>query len=260
MARSTFYYRLKEMKASDKYHDLKRIIKDIFERNKYRYGYRRITAELHNRGIKRNHKLVSRLMRECGIKCQIRMKKYRSYRGEIGRIADNILNRNFKSDEPLKKLVTDVTEFKVNGSKVYLSPIMDLYNSEIIAYDISLHPDFDQTMRMLDKAFKIIPDNSDAIIHSDQGWQYRKEKYQNRLEEKGIKQSMSRKGNCLDNSVMENFFGILKSEMFYGHKFNSTMQLIKEIDNYIYYYNNYRIKLKLKGLSPVKYRTQACLT
>ncbi len=259
MSRSTFYYRLSLFGCSDKYAELKNIIKGIFNKNYCLYGYRRITAELNKKGIFRNHKLVARLMKECGLKCKIKRGKYHSYKGEIGKIADNIINRDFSSDEPLKKLVTDVTELKVNDDKVYLSPILDLFNSEIIAYDVSLHANFAQTMRMLDKAFKIIPDNSGTILHSDQGWQYQMKQYQERLKEKGITQSMSRKGNCLDNSVMENFFGILKKEMFYGRKFNSATQLINEINDYIYYYNNHRIKMKLKGLTPVEYRTQACL-
>ena len=247
------------MKKPDKYADLKEMIIQIFKENKGRYGYRRITMELHNRGYIVNHKLVRKLMKICGLKCEIRRRKYRSYKGEIGKIADNILNMNFKADKPLRKLVTDVTEFKVKEQKVYLSPILDLYNGEIISYNISLHPDFQQTMDMLDKAFAIIPDDSGAILHSDQGWQYQMKRYQHRLKEKGIVQSMSRKGNCLDNSVMENFFGLLKTEMYYKHEFKSVEHLVKEIEEYIDYYNNKRIKSKLKELSPVQYRIQSSL-
>lgn len=245
------------MNQPDKYQEIKTVIAQIFMENRGRYGYRRITAELHNRGYKTNHKLVQKLMKQCGLKCEVRRKKYRSYKGEVGKIAPNVLQRNFKSTKPLKKLVTDITEFSVGDEKVYLSPILDLYNGEIIAYDLSLHPTFSQTMRMLDAAFLVIPDKAGAILHSDQGWQYQMKQYQCRLKEKGIVQSMSRKGNCLDNSVMENFFGLLKSEMFYGHKFDSSNELMKAIDEYIYYYNNKRIRLKLKGLSPVQYRTQS---
>ena len=245
------------MKRPEKYEELKKIITKIFQENKGRYGYRRITAELRNQGYRTNHKLVLKLMKQCGLKCETRRKKYRSYKGEVGKVAPNLIQRDFKSTTPLKKLVTDVTEFAVGDEKVYLSPILDLYNGEIIAYDLSLHPTFSQTMRMLDAAFLVIPDQTGAILHSDQGWQYQMKKYQYRLKEKGIVQSMSRKGNCLDNSVMENFFGLIKKEMFYGHKFNSSHELIKKIEEYIYYYNNKRIKLKLKGLSPVQYRTQS---
>lgn len=245
------------MDQPNKYQETKTEIIQIFKENKGRYGYRRITAELHNRGDKINHKLVQKLMKQCGLKCEIRKKKYRSYKGEVGKTAPNVLARDFESTEPKKKLVTDVTEFAVGSEKVYLSPVLDLYNGEILAYDLSLRPTFSQTSRMLDAVFLVLSDCSDVILHSDQGWQYQMKKYQQRLKDKGIVQSMSRKGNCLDNSVIENFFGILKSEMFYKHKFSSASELMKAIDEYIYYYNNNRIKLKLKGLSPVQYRTQS---
>ena len=245
------------MKKTDKYLNEKEIIKEIFNENKKRYGYRRITMELRNRGIVLNHKTVQKLMKEYGLICLIRRKKYRSYKGEIGKIAPNVLERNFYAEKPNQKWVTDVTEFAVNDKKVYLSPILDLYNGEIVSYNISLHPTFHQTMDMLEKAFNKIPDNTNLILHSDQGWQYQMKRYQFMLKEKGIIQSMSRKGNCLDNSVMENFFGILKTEMFYGNRFNSAEQLIEEIEHYIDYYNNRRIKVKLKGLSPVQYRIQS---
>ena len=247
------------MKQPDKYSELKDVIKQIFSENKGRYGYRRITMELHNRGYRVNHKTVQKLMRQCGLKCEIRRRKYRSYKGEVGKVAPNIIARDFKADRPNQKWTTDVTEFAVNNQKVYLSPILDMYNGEIISYSISLHPTFRQTMDMLDKAFAKIPDNTGLILHSDQGWQYQMGRYQLRLKEKGIIQSMSRKGNCLDNSVMENFFGLLKTEMYYKHSFHSVEHLINEIEIYIDYYNNKRIKSKLKGLSPVQYRIQSSL-
>lgn len=259
MARSTFYYYLKRMKQPDKYTEEKDVIRQIFHENKGRYGYRRITAEMHNRGYKINHKTVQKLMKQCSLKCQIRRVRYKSYKGEVGKIAANVLKRDFRAEKPNQKWVTDVTEFAVGEQKVYLSPILDLFNGEIVSYDISIHPTFRQTMNMLDRAFEKIPDNINLILHSDQGWQYQMKKYQHRLKEKGIIQSMSRKGNCLDNSIMENFFGLLKTEMFYGHKFKDADHLITEIQNYIEYYNNDRIKLKLNGLSPVKYRTKSML-
>ena len=242
MPRSTFYYYLKRMNQPDKYAELKEVIKQIFTENKGRYGYRRITLELNNRGYHVNHKTVLKLMKHCGLKCEIRRRKYRSYKGEVGKIAPNIISRNFKADKPNQKWTTDVTEFAVRNQKVYLSPILDMFNGEIISYNISLHPTFDQTMDMLDKAFVKIPDNTGLILHSDQGWQYQMKRYQYRLKEKGIIQSMSRKGNCLDNSIMENFFGLLKTEMFYKHEFDSVEHLIDEIEKYIDYYNNKRIK------------------
>jgi len=196
-------------------------------------------------------------MNECGIKSLVRIKKYKSYKGQQGKIARNLLKRNFNARKPYQKWVTDVTEFAVAGKKLYFSPIMDLYNGEIVSYNISQRPNFYQTMDMLQKALFRLPSQARLILHSDQGWQYQMKEYQELLRKKKIKQSMSRKGNCLDNAVMENFFGILKSELFYIKKFKSIDSLQQDIVNYIEYYNNDRIKQKLNGLSPVQYRTQA---
>ncbi|MBQ8167421.1 MAG: IS3 family transposase, partial [Lachnospiraceae bacterium] len=156
MPRSTFYFYLKKMKQPDKYAELKEVIKQIFRENKGRYGYRRITMELHNRGYIVNHKTVQKLMKQCNLKCEIRKRKYRSYKGEVGKVAPNELNRNFYAEKPNQKWVTDVTEFSVQDKKVYLTHILDLYNGEIVSYNLSLHPTFHQTMDMLDKAFEKI--------------------------------------------------------------------------------------------------------
>ena len=184
-----------------------------------------------------------------------RVKKYKSYKGELGKIVANVLQRNFKATAPNQKWATDVTEFNVGGNKLYLSPIIDLFNQEIISYELTERPVFNQVVMMLKKAFKKIPNNTHLILHSDQGWQYQMKQYQHLLKEKGITQSMSRKGNCLDNAIIENFFGTLKSELFYLKKYNSIIQLKEEIQEYIYYYNNQRIKSKLNKMSPIKYRT-----
>lgn len=189
----------------------------------------------------------------------VRIKKYLSYKGEIGKIAPNIIQRDFSTNAPNQKWTTDITEFSLHGTKLYLSPILDMYNGEIISYNISERPVLGQVIDMLDKAFAKIPDDTNLIFHSDQGWQYQHKQYQERLKEKGIRQSMSRKGNCLDNSIMENFFGLLKSELLYLREFNSMDEFRIELDKYIYYYNNKRIKCKLKGLSPVQYRIQSSL-
>ena len=257
MPRSTYYYYLKKAGKPDKYLEIKGHITSIYNENQGRYGYRRITMELQNRGYVINHKTVQRLMKELGIKCMVRTKKYRSYKGEIGKIAPNLIARNFQASEPNQKWVTDITEFSLFGEKLYLSPILDMYNSEIISYSISSRPVLGQVMDMLDKAFAKIPDNTNLILHSDQGWQYQHKQYQKRLLDKGIHQSMSRKGNCLDNSIMENFFGLLKSELLYLRDFESLDEFIVELKKYIDYYNNKRIKAKLKGLSPVQYRIQS---
>ena len=151
----------------------------------------------------------------------------------------------------------DVTEFKVHNEKLYLSPIVDLFNGEVISFNLSRHPVFAQVTDMLEKAFSKIPDNTNSILHSDQGWQYQMKQYQHLLKEKGIRQSMSRKGNCLDNSLAENFFGLLKSELFYMKEYKTIEELEKDIIEYIDYYNNKRIKGKLKGMSPVQYRVHS---
>lgn len=259
MPRSTYYYYTKQAKRPDKYKDIKKDITAIYHENYGRYGYRRITIELRHRDYCINHKTVQRLMADLKLKCMVRVKKYRSYKGETGTIAPNLIERNFKASEPNQKWTTDVTEFALFGTKLYLSPILDMYNSEIVSYNISERPVLGQVMDMLDKAFAKIPDHTKLIFHSDQGWQYQHKQYQKRLVKKGIVQSMSRKGNCLDNSIMENFFGLLKSELLYLRAFRSMEEFKIELEKYIDYYNNKRIKSKLKGLSPVQYRIQSSL-
>jgi transposase InsO family protein len=245
------------MKQPDKYVQTKAKIAEIYHQHKGRYGYRRITLELRKAGIHINHKTVQRLMGDLGLKSMVRMKKYKSYKGETGRIAPNILKRDFNAAKPNTKWVTDVTEFLLFGQRLYLSPLLDLYNGEIISYSISKHPTFHQTMDMLDKAFEKIPDNTGLILHSDQGWQYQMKQFQHKLATNRITQSMSRKGNCIDNSVMENFFGLLKSELLYLQEFDNIEHFIDELHDYIFYYNNLRIKLKLNGMSPIQFRTHS---
>ena len=254
MARSNFYYYQKKSKSIDKYQVVKELIKSIYHKHKGRYGYRRITDELNNKGMVINHKTVLRLMKLLGLKSLIRVKKYKSYKGEQGKIAPNLLKRNFKAEAPNQKWATDITEFNISGKKLYLSPIIDLFNQEIISYELTERPVFNQVVMMLEKAFKKIPNNTNLTLHSDQGWQYQMKQYQYLLKEKGIKQSMSRKGNCLDNAIIENFFGILKSELFYIQKFASLDELKREIKKYINYYNSVRIKSNLNKMIPIQYR------
>lgn len=196
-------------------------------------------------------------MNELGVKCMIRRKKYRSYRGNQGKIAPDLLKRDFSAEQPNQKWVTDVTEFAVAGEKLYLSPILDLYNSEIICYELHTRPNYELVGKMLKTAFKTHSNTEGLLLHSDQGWHYQMKSFQRELNQKGVLQSMSRKGNCLDNAVMENFFGILKSELFYTKKYTTIEELKKDIKDYIKYYNNDRIKLKLNGKSPVQYRALA---
>lgn len=201
-----------------------------------------------------NHKVVQHLMNALHLKAAIRVKRYSSWRGEHGHTADNILQRNFKASRPNEKWVTDVTEFAVSGRKLYLSPIIDLFNNEVISYSISERPTMPMIDDMLIKAFARLDAGINPVLHSDQGWQYRHRWYQYQLREFGVIQSMSRKGNCLDNACAECFFGTLKSECFYTSEFKDIDELKIAIEDYIRYYNTRRISLKFNGLSPVEYR------
>ena len=257
LPRSTYYYYAKRRTEPDKYSEIKEEITAIYTENRGRVGYRRITLELHNRGYRINHKTVQRLMKELGITCCVRMKKYHSYKGEVGKIAPDLLERNFEAEKPNQKWVTDVTEFSLFGQKLYLSPILDLHSRDLISYTIFDRPVLPMVTTMLKGAFEKIPDGINLILHSDQGWQYQHKTYQRMLVTKGVRQSMSRKGNCLDNAVMENFFGLLKSELLYLQEFDSIEHFKSELIVYLDYYNNRRIKAKLKGLTPAQHRSQA---
>lgn len=259
LPRATYYYHTKRRSAPDKYADLVAEIVAIYTENKGRVGYRRITLELKQRGYAINHKTVQRLMHQQGIVCCVRMKKYKSYRGKVGKIATNLLARNFEADGPNQKWVTDVTEFSLFGQKLYLSPILDLYSRDIVSYTIYDRPVLAMVTKMLDKAVAKIPPDTKLTLHSDQGWHYQHQQYRQLLQSKGIQQSMSRKGNCLDNAVIENFFGLLKSELLYLQKFDSMEHFKAELIDYLEYYNNRRIKAKLKGLPPALHRQQALL-
>lgn len=256
LARSTFYHQCKRLQAPDRHVELKARIREMFERHQGRYGYRRVTAAIRNEGHTVNHKAVQRLMGELGLKSKVRAKRYRSYVGEVGKVAPNVLQRQFQAAAPNQRWVTDVTEFNVRGSKLYLSPVLDLYNGEIVAYEMAERPVFTLVSNMLKKAFKRLGPGEQPLLHSDQGWHYRIPAYRHLLGARSLTQSMSRKGNCLDNAAMESFFATLKSEFFHPNRFQNLDELRKGIQGYVHYYNHERIKLKLKGLSPVQYRTQ----
>ena len=250
LARATYYYQLKQLATEDKDRDIKNEIQAIFKDHKGNYGYRRVHLELRNRGYSINHKKVQRLMQVLGLSARIRKrKKYKSYKGEVGKKAPNLINKQFEGSKPFEKCYTDVTEFALPNcsEKLYLSPVLDGYNSEIIGFTLSHSPNLMQVKSMLEKAFpkEAYPN---TILHSDQGWQYQHEVYHRFLDSKGICPSMSRKGTSTDNGMMESFFGILKTEMFYGFEesFKSLDHLEQAITDYIFYYNNKRIKAKLK--------------
>jgi len=261
LARSTYYYHLKQLDKPDKNQELKAEIQSIFIEHKGNYGYRRVHLELRNRGYLVNQKRVQRLMKVLNLQAKMRQKrKYSSHKGDVGKKAENLIQRQFEGSKTMEKCYTDVTEFAIPAStqKLYLSPVLDGFNSEIIAYNLSTSPNLEQVKTMLEQAFTE-KHYENTILHSDQGWQYQHDAYHRFLESKGIQASMSRKGNSPDNGMMESFFGILKSEMFYGYEksFQSLKQLEQAIVDYIDYYNNKRIKVKLKGLSPVQYRTKS---
>ncbi len=259
---ATYHYHIKKMKEENPDQELEVCIQAIFEENNGNYGYRRIHLELRNRGILVNHKKVQRLMKKQGLKgdkFRRKSRRYSSYKGNVGTIAKNRIHRRFYTNVCHQKLTTDITEFKCKeGVKLYLNPIMDLFNGEILSYGIGPRPTLELALQPLEKALDIVKDSPyRTTVHSDQGWHYQHKKWVKTLQKNKVFQSMSRKGNCLDNSPMENFFGLLKQEMYYGEALCTYEDLKEKIETYIHYYNNKRIKQKLAGMSPVQYRLHA---
>ena len=273
LPRSDYYYWKNRIDPDTKNSDLMDAITTIYTENHKRYGYRRITLQLKNEGWAVNHKAVKRLMSKLNLYGITPRAKYKSYKGDFNGTVDNKLLykrvdtkkhrteyiRDFSTTSVNEKWTTDVSEFHIAAGKLYLSPILDMHNREIVSYNISRSPGYMQIADMLNKAFNKYEDLSNLIFHSDQGWQYQMYQYHKALRERGITQSMSRKGNCLDNSPMENFFGKMKNEMFYGHEyeFKTLEQLQEAMEDYIDYYNNERIQVKLKGLTPRQARNQS---
>lgn len=255
--KSTYYYAEKHFDKQEKENqELEHEILEIFEENYRHYGRPRITLELQRRGFNVNHKKVQKLMTKMGLKATPRRRKYNSYHGDVGRIAPNILARDFGTTGPYQKLGTDITQFITPYGKLYLSPIIDFHTREILAFDLSKNPDMHQIKRMMKSLEEKHGERLlGAIIHSDQGYQYQHPLYRKMVTDLGMVQSMSRKGNCLDNSPTENFFGRMKTEMYYPmeYEFDSLEQVKQEIIRYINYYNNERLVWKIKK-PPTKYR------
>ena len=257
LSRSTYYYEIsKKDKVQERNSELAAEISAIFTENKGRYGVRRVHQTLLNRGHQVNHKRVQRIMHQLNLRGKRPKEKYHSYKGEVGKVATNIINRDFSTERPLQKWTTDVSQFNLPWGKCYISPILDMNTNEIISYSLSLSPNLEQIKDMLAKAFQRFPSVQGLIMHSDQGWQYQHEFYRNELAKHGVIQSMSRKGNCYDNCIMETFFGRLKNEMFYGFEkdYPSFEAFQKAIAEYIDYYNNRRIQAKTKWMPPAKFR------
>ena len=257
MVRSVFYCHLSRLKNNDGYDDTRIRIKAIYDDNKGRYGYRRICLSLRNEGYNIiNHKTVPKLMSQMGLKAKQKKRYYHSCKGQIGKVTPNAINRNFSAERLNQKWVMDVSQICINDEKLYISPILDMYNREIIAYTLSRSPNQRMVTDMLKKAFKKYKNLDGWLLHSDQSWLYQHTQYQKMLKNNGIIQSMSRKGNCLDNATMENFFGLMENELLYVNHFESLDRFETELKKYIVWYNTKRIKLRLKGMSLAQYRAQ----
>ncbi|WP_429864632.1 IS3 family transposase [Enterococcus faecalis] len=264
--KATYMYWQKRFNRENPNEELEILINKIFEENNGNYGYRRIQYALMERGIKVNQKKIRRIMRKLGLKSvkfTQKSRKYNSYKGTVGQLAKNRIHRRFYTSIPHQKITTDTTEFKYykrekNGKtsikKLYLDPFLDMFNGEIISYRISKNPNA-QTIFVAQK--EAIEGTADCpyrrTFHSDQGWAYQMKQYRKNLKNENIFQSMSRKGNCYDNSPMENFFSLLKQEMYHNIIYTSFEELKQAIENWIDYYNHKRIKSKF-GCSPVQYR------
>ena len=257
LSRSTYYYELgRTDKVEERNAELSSEIAVIFNESRKRYGVRRVHHELLNRGFQVNHKRVQRIMNQLKLFGKRPKEKYHSYKGDVGKVADNIINRDFSTEKPLQKWTTDVSQFNRSWGKCYISPILDMNTNEIISYNLSTSPNMEQIRDMLNKAFERFPSVQGLVMHSDQGWQYQQAFYRGELQKHGIIQSMSRKGNCYDNCIMETFFGRLKNEVFYGFEkdYSSFEAFSNAIAEYIDYYNNSRIQAKTKWMPPSKFR------
>ncbi|MGQ3740780.1 IS3 family transposase [Bacillus sp. Fil] len=264
--KSTYMYWQKRLYRANSNQTIEDELKKIREKHKD-YGYRRMTQELRNRGFLVNKKKVQRLIQKLTLQVRSftrKSRKYNSYKGTIGNIAKNLVHRRFCTSVMHQKITTDTTEFKyfetdsdgiIRQKKLYLDPFMDLYNSEIVSYRVSERPNAQAIMEALEEAIGVTNNCPyRRTFHSDQGWAYQMNAYRIKLEANKIFQSMSRKGNCLDNSPMENFFSLLKQEIYHGHIYHSFQELKQTIDQYIYYYNHERMKEKLGWKSPVEFR------
>lgn len=258
LARSTYFYHQARLDRPDPQSTLKAAITEAFEQARGRYGHRRIHTVLTRRGWQVAKKTVLKLMNALGLVCKIRRaRKYRSWSGQTGTTAENVLNREFTAQAPDTKWVTDVTEFRIRDRKLYLSPIIDLFDRSVISYACGPSPSLELTNSSLRAAIATLPDGATPLVHSDQGFQYQHASWRTLLDDAGLTQSMSRRANCLDNSMAENFFGHLKAELFHHNRFDTVEEFTAALDDYISWYNTTRISTTLEGLSPVEYRAQA---
>lgn len=258
LARSTYFYHQARLPRPSPDEALDAAIQAISTRAKGRYGHRRIHQALRIAGWVVARKTVLQRMRVLDVRCQVRRKRFTTYRGTVGRTAANVLNRDFTATAPNQKWVTDVTEFRVGEEKLYVSPVMDLYDRQIIACTVDRSAGLRLATTALRQALATLAPTEHPLVHSDQGYHYQHQTWTQLLASVGATPSMSRKGNCLDNAVIENFFGHLKSELLL-ESFATIDALETAILAYIHWYNHERISETLKGLSPVQFRTQALL-
>ncbi|ROZ61760.1 IS3 family transposase [Kocuria soli] len=260
LPRSTYFYHQRRSQRPDRFAQVKARIQTVFTQAKGRYGHRRIHRVLTTEGYTVAKKTVLALMHQLGLRCRVRRPRYNSYPGAEGLTAPHLLKREFTAQAPNHKWVTDVTEFRVAGTRVYLSPIIDLHDRVVISHSISLRPTTAFTNAALAKALESLPTGAGPLVHSDQGFQYRHASWRELLANAGAIQSMSRKANCYDNAIAENFFGHLKAEAFLERTPETVTELIDQIEEYIHWYNHNRIQERLEGLTPMQYRNQALMT
>lgn len=263
LSRSSYYYRMKALAKEDKYEPLRNEVTRLFFENKARYGYRRIHAELKKIGIKVSEKVVRRVMKDEGLEVKIRKtKKYNSYKGEISPSVPNEVQRNFHSENPYELLLSDISEFAIPAGKVYLSPAVDCFDGMLVTWRISEHPNADLVNGMLDDVIANMGEKSKPIIHTDRGCHYRWTGWIERMETNGYTRSMSQKGCSPDNAACEGLFGRIKNEFFYNQDWQDVTieEFSHELDLYLRWYNEKRIKKSLGYLSPVEYRRSLGLT
>ncbi|AGB70309.1 MULTISPECIES: IS3 family transposase [Rhizobium] len=264
IARSSYFYHRARANLEDKYVTIRRSLAEIFESNHRCYGYRRLQASLARQSVTISEKVVQRLMKqECLVAARPRRRRFGSYLGEISPAPENLINRDFHAKTPNEKWLTDITEFQIPAGKVYLSPIIDCFDGMVISWSIGTQPDAGLVNTMLDAAIDTVTDaEGGTIVHSDRGAHYRWPGWLTRISDAKLVRSMSRKGCSQDNAACEGFFGRLKTELFYPRDWKSITieQFVREVDAYIRWYNEKRIKLSLGSRSPVEYRESLGLT
>lgn len=258
LARRTFFHQIRAMRH-DKYRGLRERIRGVFEDSGGTYGYRRVRDGLLGAGVRVAEGVVRRLMREEGLvpSCaRAAIRGYSSYRGEIGRAPENILDRDFTADKPGVKLVTDITEFRIPAGKVYLSPMIDCFDGMPVAWSIGERPDAGLVNAMLDMAVERVGAGGGVVVHSDRGAHYRWPGWVERMDGAGWTRSMSRKGCSPDNAAAEGFFGNLKMEFFHGRDWRGVTvgEFMGRLDAYLRWYCERRVKHRLGGMSPVEWR------